>query len=54
MQQLNGVVDLLMNYDRFTESKTSIKPMIKAAPPEAAGNAAIDSAGAAKTADPAQ
>jgi mono/diheme cytochrome c family protein len=27
--QLNALVDLLLNYDRFMESKTSIKPMIK-------------------------
>ena len=37
-QQLNAVVNLLLNYDRFMESKTSIKPMIKAPPPEAAAD----------------
>ncbi len=35
-EQLNAVVDLLLNYDRFMESKTSIKPLIKPATPEAA------------------
>jgi mono/diheme cytochrome c family protein len=37
-QQLNAVVDLLLNYDHFAESKTSIKPMVKPVPPEAAQN----------------
>ncbi len=32
VEQLNGVVDLLMNYDRFIEDRTSIKPLIKPAP----------------------
>jgi cbb3-type cytochrome oxidase cytochrome c subunit len=40
-QQLNAVVDLLMNFDRYTESKTSIKTLVKPAPPAAA---ATDSA----------
>ena len=30
------VVDLLLNYDRYTESKTPIKPLIKPAAPAAA------------------
>jgi mono/diheme cytochrome c family protein len=35
-QQLDGVVDLLLNFDRFMGSKTSIKPLIKPqAPAEA-------------------
>jgi cytochrome c551/c552 len=33
-QQLNGVVDLLLNYSTFTDRKTSIAPMVKPAPPE--------------------
>lgn len=33
-QQLNALVDLLLNYDRFMEAKTSIKPLIKPADPE--------------------
>jgi hypothetical protein len=37
-QQLNGVVDLLLNYDRFMESKTSIEPLIKPPAPAAADN----------------
>ncbi len=37
IEQLNGLVDLLMNFDRYTESKTSIKKFVKpAAPAEAA------------------
>jgi hypothetical protein len=32
-QQLGGVVDLLMNFDRFTKEQFSIKPLIKAPPP---------------------
>ena len=35
LEQVNGVVDLLMNYDRFMEDRTSIKPMVKPAPPAA-------------------
>lgn len=33
MQQLEGVVDLLLNYGKFTESQLSIKPLIKSPPP---------------------
>jgi hypothetical protein len=37
LEQLGGLVDLLMNFDRYTESKTSIKKLVKpAAPAEAA------------------
>ena len=28
VQQLDGLVDFLMNYDRYAESQTSIKPLI--------------------------
>jgi cytochrome c2 len=38
--QLNGVVDLLLNFDRFMESRTSIKPLIKPQAPAAAENPA--------------
>jgi hypothetical protein len=38
-EQLNAVVDLLMNYDRYTEGKTTITP-IKSATPEAAADTA--------------
>ena len=38
IEQLNAVVDLLMNFDRFTQSKTPIAPMVKPAPPAAAAN----------------
>jgi hypothetical protein len=31
-EQLNALVDFLLNYDRFMESKTSIKPLVKPAP----------------------
>jgi mono/diheme cytochrome c family protein len=37
MQQLNGVVDLLMNWSRFTKERFTLKPYIKAAPPAATG-----------------
>jgi len=30
-EQLNALVDFLLNYDRFMESKTSIKPLVKPA-----------------------
>ncbi len=40
LEQLDGVVDLLLNYDRFMESKTSIKPLIKPQQPAAADNQA--------------
>jgi hypothetical protein len=30
-QQLNALVDFLLNYDRYMESKTSIKPLVKPA-----------------------
>jgi hypothetical protein len=41
-QQLSGVVDLLMNFDRFTQQQFSVKPLIKAPPPQpaAGGNSA--------------
>lgn len=32
-EQLEAVVDLLLNYDRFMESKTSIKPLVREALP---------------------
>ncbi len=35
IQQLDAVVDLLLNYDRFMESKTSIAPLIQSQPPAA-------------------
>ncbi len=38
-QQLDGVVDLLMNWDRFTMERFSIKPWIKPATGAAAGGA---------------
>ncbi len=41
-QQLNAVVDLLLNYDRFMESKTSIKPLIKAGAAGSGRRQAID------------
>ena len=39
-QQLGGVVDLLMNFDRFTQQRFSVKPMVKppATPPAGATN----------------
>jgi cytochrome c2 len=53
-QQLNAVVDLLLNYDRYLESKVPIAPMIKAAPPEAAGNRAGEKPQGEKSQDQAQ
>ncbi|MEX0678993.1 MAG: PDZ domain-containing protein [Pirellulales bacterium] len=46
-QQLNAVVDLLLNFDRYMESKTSIKPLIKPPAPDAAGNQAAGAQGQA-------
>ncbi len=37
-EQLDGVVDLLLNFDRYLESQTSIKPLIKPQTQPAAGN----------------
>ncbi len=34
-QQLGALVDLLLNYDRYTDSKTPIKPLIKPQEPQA-------------------
>ena len=39
-QQLNGVVDLLMNWDRFTKERFTIKALIKPAAPAATPPAA--------------
>lgn len=41
VEQLNGLVDLLMNYDQYSRSKFSVKPLIKAPAPmeNAAGEA---------------
>jgi hypothetical protein len=35
-EQLGGVVDLLMNFDQFTKEQFSVKPLIKAPPPQPA------------------
>ena len=40
--QLEGVVDFLMNYDSYMKERTSIKPMVKPAPPATAAAAASD------------
>ena len=39
-EQLEAVVDLLLNYDHYMEDKTSIKPLVQAAPPEEAAGGA--------------
>ena len=44
-QQVQGVVDLLLNYDSLLKGKTSIKPMIKPAAPAAPPTAAAAAAG---------
>jgi cytochrome c2 len=36
LEQLDAITDLLLNFDRFAESKFSIKPLIKTPPPAAA------------------
>ena len=46
LEQLNGVVDLLMNFDRFLDDRTSMKPFIKAAPPTAPAGATRSDSGA--------
>jgi hypothetical protein len=38
-QQLDAVVDLLMNFDRYAKEQFSIKAIVKEAPPPAAGGA---------------
>jgi cytochrome c2 len=43
VEQLNGVVDLLMNYDRFIEDRTSMKTLVKPAPPAGQGAGPADS-----------
>jgi hypothetical protein len=48
VQQLNALVDLLLNYNRFMESKTSIKPMIKVPEPEENKQAGVGQTGAAE------
>ena len=42
LEQVNGLVDLLLNWDRFMENRTSIKPMIKPAPAAPADNPKAD------------
>lgn len=51
LQQLNAVVDLLLNYDRYTESQVPIKSLIKA--PPAADAAEPDKQRAEREAKPA-
>ncbi|MBI2824847.1 MAG: c-type cytochrome [Planctomycetia bacterium] len=36
LEQLEGVEDFLLNYDAYMKDRTSIKPMVKPAPPETA------------------
>ena len=33
LDQVEGVVDFLLNYDTYMKDRTSIKPMVKPAPP---------------------
>ena len=40
LDQVEGVVDFLLNYETYMKNRTSIKPMVKPAPP------ATDAAGA--------
>jgi hypothetical protein len=35
IEQLDGLVDFLMNYDTYSSERLSIKPMVKPAPPPA-------------------
>ncbi len=39
LEQLNGLVDLLLNWDRFMENRSLLKKMIKPAPPAPAAGA---------------
>ena len=48
-QQLNGVVDLLMNFDRFTKGEFSVKPLIKPAAPTPTAPARSAPAGAQRS-----
>jgi hypothetical protein len=45
-QQLNGVVDLLMNFDLFAKREFSVKPLIKPAAPTPTPTAPAGAAGA--------
>ena len=47
LDQLNGLVDLLMNFERLATEKFSVKPLIKAAPPAADKPPGTDDAAAA-------
>lgn len=51
VQQLNALVDLLLNYNRFMESKTSIKPMIKVPVTEENKQAGVGQTGQTGTAE---
>jgi hypothetical protein len=46
LEQVNAVVDLLMNWDRFIESRLPIKPLIKTAPAAATEGPPASKAGA--------
>jgi hypothetical protein len=48
-EQLDGVADLLMNFDRFTEQRFSIKPLVKPAPMQPATTGNDASAGSEKS-----
>jgi hypothetical protein len=51
LEQLNGVVDFVMNFDLFAQQKFAVKPLIKTPPPAADGAAggSDTSAGAQKS-----
>ena len=42
VNQLDGLVDLLMNYDDYTARQTTIKSMVKEAPPAEGGDQAAE------------
>lgn len=52
IQQVDGLVDLLMNFDRYAKSKTEVTPMVEAAAAEAAAQAADSQSGDTQPGEP--
>lgn len=51
IQQVEGLVDLLMNFDRYAKSQTEVTPMVEAAAAKAKAQAATDAGEEPKTSD---
>lgn len=51
VEQLDGLVDLLMNYSRFTAEQTKVAPLVKAAAQQAAAAGGAAGSGSASGAD---